>query len=84
MGVGQLKKNFSTSEKIQAIFALVAFVLAIIVSVFESYFWLLKIVYILIALNLLIIGYRELNRNKKSFFAYFSIVAGVLIIILQY
>ncbi|MEK4129575.1 hypothetical protein NYE67_07815 [Solibacillus sp. FSL W8-0474] len=78
-----MKKNFSASEKIRAIFALVAFALAIIAFVFEGYSWLLEIVFILIAVNLLIMGFCQLTSNKKSLFAYFSIVAGVIIIILQ-
>ena len=78
-----MKKNFNTLDKIQVIFAVTAFLLAILVFTNDSYYWSLKIVYILLAINLIIGGIREFRKNKKSLYAYCIIVMALLIISLS-
>ena len=80
---GKMKKSFNTLDKIQVIFAVTAALLAILVLTNDSYYWSLKIVYILVAINLIIGGTREFRKNKKSLYAYCIIVMALLIIFLS-
>jgi len=77
-----MKKTFNTLDIIQAIFGVVTILLAIFIFISDNSYWSLKIVFILLALNLIIMGSREFKRNKKI--AYFSFAAALLIIFLQF
>ena len=65
-----MKKTFNTLDKIQVIFAVTAALLAILVFTNDSYYWSLKIVYILVAINLIIGGIQEFRKNKECLYAY--------------
>jgi hypothetical protein len=65
-----MKKTFNTLYKIQVIAVVTAVLLAILIFTNDSYYWSLKIVYILLAINLIIGGIREFRQNKKSLYAY--------------
>ena len=78
-----MKKTFNTLDKIQVIFAVTAALLAILAFTNDSYYWSLKIVFILLAINLIIGGIREFRQNKKSLYAYCIIVMALLIIFLS-
>ena len=78
-----MKKTFNTLDKIQVIFAVTAALLAILVFTNDSYYWSLKIVYILVAINLIIGGIQEFRKNKKCLYAYCIIVMALLIIFLS-
>ena len=80
---GKMKKTFNTLDKIQIICAVTAALLAILVFTNDSYYWSLKIVYILVAINLIIGSVREFRKNKKSLYAYCIIVMALSIIFLS-
>ncbi|WP_433594891.1 hypothetical protein [Lysinibacillus xylanilyticus] len=74
-----MKKTFNKLDKIQIVIASVALLLAILGFVYDN---LTKIAIILISINLLVNGVRNLSKDKKSIFLYVTIVMAILLIFL--
>ncbi len=78
-GEETMKKTFNKLDKIQIVIASVALLLAILGFVYDN---LTKIAIILISINLLVNGVRNLSKDKKSIFLYVTIVMAILLIFL--
>lgn len=78
-----MKKTFNTIDKAKVVIAAFIFILAIFAFTYDRYYWLMKIVYILIALNLILIGLQSFAQNKRTIFPYFIIVMALIIISLS-
>lgn len=78
-----MKKTFNTLDKMHVILGVTTTLLTIIVFTNDSYYWSLKIVYILLAINLIIGGIREFRKSKKLLSVYCVIVMALLIIFLS-
>ena len=77
-----LKKTFNTLDKISIVIAFLALVIAIFAFI-NNYYWTLNLVFILIALNLIIMGIQHFSENKRAIFPYFIIGIALLIIFLS-
>ena len=64
-GEEKMKKTFNKLDKIQIVIASVALLLAILGFVYDN---LAKTAIILISINLLVNGVRNLSKDKKSIF----------------
>lgn len=79
-GEETMKKTFSKLDKIQIVIASVALLLAILGFVYDN---LTITAIILISINLLVNGVRNLSKDKKSIFYYVTIVMAILLIFLS-
>ena len=77
-----MKKKLNTFDRIRVVFLIIVFLLAILAFTYDDYYWIQKIVFILLAINLMIMGIQEYRQNKKSLFAYCILVMALLIILL--
>ncbi|MFS0862283.1 hypothetical protein [Fredinandcohnia sp. 179-A 10B2 NHS] len=78
-----VKKNFNKLDKLQVIFAISAAILAVISFTFEDYYWMFRIVYILLALNLMTFAVQRLKQTKNAPISLLILVMAVLIIFLS-
>lgn len=78
-----MKKTFNTLDKVYFVIAVIAFILAIFAFSNDNYNWLTNIVFILIAMNLIIIGLQSFVQNKRTIFSYFIIGMVIIIIFLS-
>lgn len=78
-----MKKTFNTLDKVYVVIAVIAFILAIFAFSNDNYNWLTNIVFILIAMNLIIIGLQSFVQNKRTIFSYFIIGMAIIIIFLS-
>ena len=82
LGERKMKKRYTKLDKLQVVFAVSAAISALIATVSETYQWMFKLVHILIAFNLIALGFQRL-REKRSFSSYFIIGLAALIIVLS-
>lgn len=78
-----MKKKFNTLDKVSVVVAFFVLITAIFAFTIDRYYWLINIVFILIALNLIIMGIRSFTTNKRTIFPYFIIGMALLIISLS-
>ncbi|PJO42891.1 hypothetical protein [Lysinibacillus xylanilyticus] len=79
-GEETMKKTFNKLDKVQIVIASVALLLAILGFVYDN---LTITAIILISINLLVNGVRNLSKDKKSIFYYLTIVMAILLILLS-
>lgn len=71
-------------EKIRAIMVIPAALLVILVLTNDKHDWLLNIAFILMPLNLIIMGIQHFKENQKSPFAYSIAAMAILIIFFSF
>ena len=71
-------------KKLRTILIISATLFGILGLTNNEYYWLLNIAFILISLNLIIMGFQAFKENKKSPFAYCIITMAILIIFLSF
>lgn len=80
---GTMKKTFNTLDKVKIMIAILALILVIFAFPNDSYYWLTNIVFILIAVNLIIVGVQSFVQNKRTIFTYIIMVMAIIIISLS-
>ena len=79
-GEETMNKTFNKLDKVQIVITSVALLLAILGFVYDN---LTITAIILISINLLVNGVRNLSKDKKSIFYYVTIVMVILLIFLS-
>ena len=70
-------------KKLRVIMVIPAVLLVILSLTNDKYYWLRNIAFILISLNLIIMGIQAFKENKKSLFAYCITSMAILLFFLS-
>ncbi|MEK3726838.1 MULTISPECIES: hypothetical protein [unclassified Lysinibacillus] len=75
-----MKKNYNRIDKLQITLGIFGVILLIISFTNKSFEWLTNIVFLIIAINLIIIGIKSYKDSKTTLFSSVIILAALTII----